>query len=573
MFTQTLSESDEIVLLSDSTSSKPPEFIVHKDESKDIKDPETIEEAMASKYWPRWLAAIHEEDGSLKAKEVYDEIENLPPGRKAIGSRFVFRVKRDENGHVVRFKVRLVAQGYTQVPGQDFNHTFAPVARWDSIRFLLSVAAIQDLEVRHLDIKTAYLNGVLDEEIYLRKPKIFGGGFWRLKKGLYGLKQSGRQWYLTMNTMYEEIGFKRCESDWSVHVRRKDTDLAMTATSVDDILLVTNSKTESDTVTADIDKRFEVTDNGEVKWLLGCRIRRWRDRRLLLIDQEQFVDQILHQFGHEDANPAYTPCNPKFILHSSMCPKTDEEREAVQTKPYPALVGKLLYLATCTRPDISYAVRELSRFMGNYGEQHWNAAKHLLRYLKATKHYGITYGNVDNPYPIFRSFTDSDWAMGEKRRSITGYVTEMGGGPISWASKQQAVVALSSAEAEYIALGFTSRQVIWLRSLSYELGYAQPGASPINCDNKAAIQSSQDPKSHSLMKHIDIRYHFVRRAVNLRLIDVSHIPGIYNVSDIMTKGLDRPTHTKWVTMLHLDPGSGGVLVILMREPGATVASV
>jgi hypothetical protein len=289
-----------------------------------------------------------------------------------------------------------------------------------------------------------------------------------------------------------------------------------------------------------------------------------------MIDQEQFVDQILHDFEMEEANPAATPCNPKFILTSKMCPSNDEQRSLADKRPYPTLVGKLLYLATCTRPDIAYAIRELSRFMSNHGEQHWNAAKHLLHYLKGTKSLGVMYGNIDNPYPLFRSFTDSDWAMGEKRRSITGYLIEMGGGPICWASKQQAVVALSSAEAEYIALGFTSRQVIWLRSLAAELGYPQPGASIINCDNRAAIQSSHDPKSHSRMKHIDIRYHFVRRAVNMRLIDVSHIPGILNVADLMTKGLDRSTHEKWIAMIGLHPGSGGVLDDL--EPGtATVA--
>ena len=180
-----------------------------------------------------------------------------------------------------------------------------------------------------------------------------------------------------------------------------------------------------------------------------------------MIDQEQFLDQILVDFGMTDANPAATPCNPKFMLTTTMCPKTEEQEKLATTRPYAALVGKMLYLATCTRPDIAYAVRELSRFMHNHGGQHWKAALHLLHYLKGTKGFGIIYGNVDDPYPIFKSFMDSDWAMGEKRRSVTGYIITMGGGPISWASKQQAVVALSSAEAEYIALSFTSHQVLW----------------------------------------------------------------------------------------------------------------
>lgn len=246
------------------------------------------------------------------------------------------------------------------------------------------------------------------------------------------------------------------------------------------------------------------------------------------------------------------------MLSTAMCPKTDEEKSLAATRPYPALIGKLLYIATCTRPDISYSVRELSRFTANHGEQHWKAATHLLRYLKYTKSFGLFYGNIDDPYPLFRSFADSDWAMSENRKSVTGYIIEMGGAPICWSSKQQAVVALSSAEAEYVSLSFTARQVLWLRSLSYELGFEQPGASPINCDNRAAVYASRDPTAHSHLKHIDLRFKFIRGAVYLRQIDVSHIPGTLNIADLLTKPLDRPTHEKWISMIHLAVGSGGV---------------
>jgi hypothetical protein len=384
MFTQTLSEEDEVVLLSDSSADKPPDVLLRRDESRDLKDPQSLAEAEASPYWQQWYGAIHEEKESLHAMKVFEEVEGLPPGRKAIGSRFVFKVKRDENGHVVCFKARLVAQGYTQVPGQDFNHTFAPVAWWDFIRFLLSVAAICDWELCHLDIKTAFLNRELEEELYLRKPKIFGEGYWRLKKGLYGLRQSGRQWYITMHGMYKSIEFKRTEANWCVHYRQK-SDTSATATTVDDVLLGASSVAEADHVTDQIGSRFKITNNGDVKWFLGCRVRRWRDRRTLMLDQEQYVKSILHDFDMESANPANAPCNPNIRLTSDMCPNTDEQRQLTQKRPYPALVGKLLYLANCTRPDIAYAVRELARFMGNWGEQHWSAAKHVLRYLKGTK--------------------------------------------------------------------------------------------------------------------------------------------------------------------------------------------
>jgi hypothetical protein len=280
-----------------------------------------------------------------------------------------------------------------------------------------------------------------------------------------------------------------------------------------------------------------------------------------MLDQEQFVSQILEEFGMVDCNPVSTPLDPKILISEEMCPHTAEQKAIAAKRKYPQLIGKLLYLATCTWLDISYAVQELSRFMSNWGERHWNAAKHVVRYLKGTKHYGIIYGNLDKPYPLFRTFADSDWASGEQRRSVAGYIIKMGGGPISWSSKKQTVVTLSSSEAEYIALTFAARQVLWLRSFAQELGFEQYKASLVYCDNRGAIHCSQDPKAHSRMKHIEIRFHFIRYCVNKNLIDVEHIPGTENVADITTKSLTRTVHDKWVIALRLPLDPGGVSLL------------
>jgi hypothetical protein len=360
MFTQTLGDNDEIILLSDASDTKSPSVLVSRENSADIKDPKSLEEAM--------------------------NCQGL-------------------NG-------------------------------WDTIRYLLSTAAIRDYEICHLDIKTVFLNGELEEELYLRKPSILGKGYWCLEKGLYGLKQSGCQWYITMNSMYKTISFTRCESEWSVHVCRESLEmnklitaeveapsghqascincsqnkevLAITATSVDNILLITNSPHESDRVTEQIGGHFKVTDNGEAKWLLGCRIRQWHSRGCLMVDQAQLIDSIVEEFGLGSANPAQTPCNLKTRLTSDMCPKNKDQEQLAKTCSYPTLIGKRMYLSTCTRLNIAYAVRELSRFMGNWGEQHWEAAKHMVWYLKGTKSMVVMYGNIDDPYPLFCSFTDSD---------------------------------------------------------------------------------------------------------------------------------------------------------------------
>ena len=517
------------------------------------EDPSSVMEAKRSQYWGEWLSAMHEELESLKAKGVYEEVESLPPNRKAIQCKWVLHIKRDKSGQIARFKARLVAKGFTQIPGQDFTFTFAPVARWDSIRTILCIAAVQNLELRQLDVKTVYLNAPLDEEIYMKAPDGFNfkNPFWRLRKGLYGLRQAGRQWYLTLHRTYTNLDFKRCKSDWSTYIRRTPTSLSISATSVDDILLASNSKSESDLTTRQLDQKFSITDSGDAEWILGCRITRNRDTHLLMIDQEQFVTSILREFGIENCNTVVTPCL-KCRLTTDMCPQTNADRDAASLLPYRAIVSKCMYLSTCTRPDISYAVWELARFMSNYGQPHFDAAKHLLRYLQGTRSCGIIYGDATQQTPLFRAFSDADWGMCETQRSISGYIVECGGGPISWSSKQQPLVALSTCKAEYIACSHCACHIIWLRSLFHELGISQTKPSILYCDNQGTVACTHDPHAHSKMKHIDIRFHFIRSCVNQRIIDIYHIPGIENPADLLTKPLEKVIHQKWITRINMN---------------------
>jgi hypothetical protein len=473
-------------------------------------DPTTVTQARNSKYWNEWLAAMHEELQSLNAKHTYEPVHSLPAGRRAVQSKWVLHIKRDKDNTISQFKARLVAKGFTQIPGQDFNYTFAPVARWDSIWAVLSIATLNDYELRQLDVKTAYLNGLLEEEIYMVAPPGVGAPYWRLRKGLYGLRQAGRQWYLTLHETYSSLKYTRCKSDWSVYTRNIGDDVTISATSVDNtgILLATNSKTASDIATDELHKKFMITDGGDAQWLLGCRISRWRNNRILKIDRESFLVRILREFGMEFCNSTVTPC-PKWCLTTDMCPKSDDDRRTVASLPYCAIVGKCMYLSTCTRPDISYAVRELARFMSNYGQQHFDAAKHLLRYLQGTRSRGLVYGRIPNTFPMFRAFADSDWAMSEGRRSVSGYITKCANAPIAWSSKQQGIVALSSCEAEYLACAHCARQIVWTRSLFREMGFNQANPTTLFCDNKGTVSCTHDPHSHSQMKHIDIRAHYI----------------------------------------------------------------
>jgi hypothetical protein len=246
-------------------------------------------------------------------------------------------------------------------------------------------------------------------------------------------------------------------------------------------------------------------------------------------------------------------------LSNNDCPKTEQEISEAKKLPYRELMGKCMYLATCTRPDIAFTVRELAKFMSNYGEAHWKAAKHLLRYLQGTRSYGIYYGNLDEPYPIFKCFADSDWAQAEGRKSVCGFVIMMGGGAIGWSSKQQDVVALSSCEAEYIGCTHAAKPILWFRSLAAELGFEQQHPTIMFCDNQGTVACTHDPQHHTRMKHIDLRYHFIRDCVQKGVIMVMHVPSTENVADIMTKPLQRVKHQKWTIWLKLDGDQGGVL--------------
>jgi hypothetical protein len=523
------------------------------------KDPTSIQHAQSSIYWSYWLAAIYEELESLKAKEVYEEVEELPPGRKAVGCKWVLRIKRDREGLISRFKARLVAKGFTQIPGQDYNYTFAPVARWESIRTLLTLAAEHNMELRQIDVKTAYLNGPLEEEIYMHQPSTTGSRYWRLRKGLYGLKQSGRQWYLELNKRLNSVGFKRTESDWSLYIRTEGSERSILTTSVDDMLVGSSGTSESDAVVLALKSLFDITDNGEPTYHLGCGIHRDRQNRTIKLDQGAYTLSILRDFGFENCNPVSTPMASGARLFASEQPLTPEEREKVAQFPYTAVVGKSMYLSTCSRPDIAYTVRELARFMASYGPEHIAAAKHLLRYLKGTIFYGIWLGRKRSLYPLFRALSDSDWGMGDGRKSVSGFLITMNGSPLSWSSKQQSVIALSSCEAEYLATTHCARDVLWFRNLFAELGFAQESPTSIFCDNQGTIACTHDPHAHSKMKHIAIREHFIRDCIVKRLVDVIYVSNKENIADIFTKPLHRVLHAQWVKMLGLDASQGGVL--------------
>jgi hypothetical protein len=525
-------------------------------------EPADVKEARTRPDWRKWEKAMNEELESLKRHGTYEQVKTLPPGRKAIGYKWVYKLKLNPDNSIARYKAHLVAKGYSQIPGQDFTETTSPVARLASYRSLLSLAAKLNLEAHHLDIETAFLNGVLDEEIYMKAPDGLdtgSNGIWRLKKSLYGLKQASHVWNKLLDSTLKRLGFERCNKDTCVYLYRSKTDFIILAVHVDDMLIVSNSKSSLAEMKLSLGRHFKVKDLGEVKFLLGIEVVRNRKNGYVKLSQQAYVEQLLDRFNLQGVKPASTPLSAGIRLTQDDCPITDETKADMADVPYASLIGALMYAAIGTRPDIAFAVGALSRFLGNPGRRHWNEAKRVLAYLKGTSNYVIRYSS--NTLPTgevigysrgvgmkptggsIEGFCDSDWAgCVDTRRSTSGFVWMMNGGAVCWRSKLQTIVALSSMEAEYVGATPAVQEVIWLRDLLCELKMTDSSPSILNMDNRgAAILTHGTGDSHRT-KHIDIRYHFIRSHVEQKRIKVDYLPTDEMIADILTKNLGRTKH-------------------------------
>lgn len=532
-------------------------------------EPVDVKEARKRPDWNKWEAAMQEELNSLERHGTYKQVKELPPGRKAVGYKWVFKLKLNPDNSIARYKARLVAKGYSQIPGQDFTETTSPVARLASYRALLSLAAKMNLEAHHLDIETAFLNGTLEEEIYMKAPNasLTGGNeVWQLRKSLYGLKQASHVWNKLLDSTLKGLGFDRCSKDTCVYLYRSNQAFIILAVHVDDMLIVSNSKSRLTKMKDALGQHFKVKDLGEVKYLLGIEVTRNKKSNTIELSQQAYIDQLLKRYNMQGAKPATTPLSSGVRLTQDDCPMTDEEKSDIANVPYASLVGALMYAAIGTRPDIAFAVGALSRFLSNPGRHHWNEAKRVLSYLKGTSHYAIRYLSDGSPLgkatgysrgvamkPIegpIEGFCDSDWAgCVDTRRSTSGFVWIMNGGAICWRSRLQSIVALSSTEAEYVGATPAVQEIIWLRDLLYELGVADSSPSLLNMDNRGAVSLTRGAGDSNRTKHIDIRYHFIRSHVEDKRIKVQYTPTDEMIADILTKNLGRGKHDYFVTKL------------------------
>lgn len=511
-------------------------------------EPQTPGEALKSVDAAKWEQAMKTELESFVKNDTF-EWTDLPKGKKVLKTKWVFRIKTPADNHV-QYKARLVVKGCEQKPGRDYEETFAPVIKYSSLRFLLALAVKEDLQTTHMDVQSAYLHGYLTEEVYVQPPEEISdkppNKVWRLNKAMYGLKQSGRCWNHCISEVLISVGLVQSKADPCLYYKILGSKIIIVAIYVDDVFIFTNDVKLRKLVQGKLESQFNMKNLGEINNCLGMRITRdWTEGKLR-IDQSQYIEKILHKFGMSECKPISTPMEVGQKLQDS-----PDEELCSMTVPYQQAVGSLLYLSQVSRPDISFAVNSVSRFNNCPKLIHWVAVKRIFRYLKGTVNLKLEFnkrGNIG-----LETFSDADWANElSDRHSISGVSIMCMGGLISWQSKKQRTVALSTVEAEYMALSSALQEVLWFRTLFKELEpIVKVKPFVLYCDNQGTIQLAKNDIVTQKTKHIDVRHHFVKEKILNKEIVLEYLPTDKMISDILTKSLPKNKHVNFVKSLGL----------------------
>ncbi|GKB16092.1 zinc finger, CCHC-type containing protein [Tanacetum coccineum] len=483
-----------------------------------------------------WVKAMDSELASIERNNTW-KLVDLPKNRKPIGLKWVYKVKRDPNGKIVKHKARIVAKGYVQKHGIDYEDVFAPVARIETVRLILALAGSYGWWVHHLDVKSAFLNGDLEEEVYVSQPEGYqkegeSNKVYKLSKALYGLKQAPRAWNACLDQYLKSLGFVRCAHEYSVYTKKEKGDILIVGVYVDDLLVTGSCHKSVQNFKRDMNTKFEMSDLGLLTYYLGIEVSQHENG--ITLKQEAYAKNLLIKTRMLDCNPTKSPMEHKLKL-------LKEEGELVNPTEYRSIVGGLRYL-THTRPDISFAVGIVSRFMEKPTVKHLQAVKRILRYVKGTLGYGLKYSKGEKNITL-TGYTDSDLANDvNDRKSTGGMVFYVNGNLITWASQKQRCVALSSCEAEFMAATMAACQGIWLRRLLSEITGQNIPPATLLVDNRSSLDLMKNPVFHGRSKHIDIRFHFIRECVENGEITVAHVCGKEQKADILTKPLARVKH-------------------------------
>ncbi|GKB05141.1 putative ribonuclease H-like domain-containing protein [Tanacetum coccineum] len=491
-------------------------------------EPKKISEALEDESW---VDAMQEELLQFEIQKVWILVD-LPYGKKAIGTKWVYRNKKDERGVVVRNKARLVAQGHRQEEGIDYDEVFAPVARLEAIRIFLAFASYMGFIVYQMDVKSAFLYGKIDEEVYVSQPPGFldpkyPEKVYKVVKALYGLHQAPRAWYATLSTFLLKNGYRRGTIDKTLFLKKDKHDIILVQVYVDDIIFGSTKKSWCDEFEALMKSRFQMSSMGELTFFLGLQVKQKPNG--IFISQDKYVAEILKKFDFASVKTASTPIETQKPLVK------DEEASDVDVHLYRSMIGSLMYV-TASRPDIMFVVCACSRFQVTPKTSHLSAVKRIFRYLKGKPKLGLWYPR-ESSFDL-ESYSDSDYAGANlDRKSTTGGCQFLGRRLITWQCKKQTIVATSTTEAEYVAAASCCGQVLWIQNQMLDYGFNFMNTK-IYIDNESTICIVKNPVYHSKTKHIAIRHHFIRDAYEKKLIQVLKIHTNDNVADLLTKAFD-----------------------------------
>ncbi|CAI7884241.1 unnamed protein product [Closterium sp. NIES-53] len=491
-------------------------------------EPATLKEALESSDAEEWKKAMESELKSIEENGTWELVE-LPEGRKAITSKWLFKIKSDADGKIERYKSRLVAKGYQQKEKVDYKELFSPVVKPTTLRTLLAGAAIKGWVVKQMDVKTAFLNGVLEEEIFMAQPEGFDDGsgrVLRLKKAIYGLKQAPRQWYLKLRGVSEEIGFTPSTADHSLFMLGEGEQRSFMVVYVDDILIFSPSSDLVKEVMMKLQDKFKCKALGDVSFYLGLHIERDVEKRCMRCVKGPEKESV-----------------------------GEEER-----RRFHSLVGSLMYAAVNTRPDVAFATGQLARVVQCPNEEQVAAGMRVAKYLGQTPTVGLQYSaaaqrrqkGADSVEPgrlFLTAFSDASFASEpEDMTSVGGFICCVSGGPTAWESKKQVDQALSSVESEYMALFRAVGEIVWQRRLLAELGKEQQGPTPLYCDSQGAIALAKNPMLHGLTNHMRVKWHWTRSMVAAGEVELHYVKTTRQPADMMTKRLVEQQHWKCCKM-------------------------
>lgn len=519
-----------------------PKIIQSMNCSIEPTEPSSYKDAMDSEHRESWKKAIEEEYSSLMKNQTWI-LKPCPEGRTPISCKWIFTIKPGHHDTPPRYKARLVARGFSQRQGIDYQETFAPVVRHSTIRTVFSIVAERDLDIVQFDVKTAFLYGELQEELYMSQPEgyITEGKeeqVCALKKCLYGLKQASRVWSEKFCSFLLKFGLTRSKTDQCLFFCRQGEELTIILIYVDDGIIASNNTEKKHQILSYLASNFEIRIL-EANRFVGMNITRDRNELKLFVDQTDTINKALTQFNLGGCNIKTVPADPNSRLSAQMAPQNEEEVEEMKHVRYRQAVGILLYISIMTRPDIAFATNQVAQYCQNPGKSHWRAVVQIFAYLLKTSNFCICYDGKRKSKLI--GFTDSDFAGDlNRRRSTTGYVFFLNNGPICWSSQLQKCTAQSTTEAELVAACGSSMEAIWLRRLINEIGLLPVGATPIKCDNQSTIQLIHNPVFHQKTKHIEVKYFLVRELQEKGDVDVSYVDTTNQLADIFTKPLPGP---------------------------------